>query len=150
MVYSTNIKRELLSNIKADTSPASDILASLVGSNIVGVNKEPQRFQELRELTPIEIIKQKKHELELKRHKSRIFNASTYYYKKHAPLMDPKENSILNSALLDRELAFQTEHFLKEYSVKEYITQKPMIVEYRGGELAKDLFSKKQTKIDWF
>jgi DNA polymerase II large subunit len=51
---------------------------------------------------------------------------------------------------LDRELAFQTEHFLKEYSVKEYITQKPMIVEYRGGELAKDLFSKKQTKIDWF
>ncbi|MGQ9722390.1 MAG: hypothetical protein ACUVXA_13825 [Candidatus Jordarchaeum sp.] len=152
IVYSTNIKREIISNIKSEKSPSSDILASVIGSNLVGVNRELPR--------PITypLSKEERRE-ELRKHKARVFDPSTYYYlkveasnynvKKRNQLMDPKYNTLFNSKLLDDELIAQTDYFLKEMNIMKYSTQKSMIKEYKAGELKKDLFRGEAKITEW-
>jgi hypothetical protein len=154
IIFSTNIKREILSNPRIKETPASDILASLIGSNIIGVNREPLR--------PIGKILSEKERSELKKHKARVFDGPTYYYLKVVEtsnydvdtrnrLMNPRYNILFNSRLIDEELASQTEYFLKTGDIEGYVTQKRMIKEYRGGELIRALFPSKEERItDWF
>ncbi|NCN65605.1 MAG: hypothetical protein GW779_06145 [Candidatus Altiarchaeum hamiconexum] len=152
ITFSTNIKREIISNPKSDKTPSSDIIASIIGSNLVGVNREPPR--------PIGTPLSKEELVELRKHKARVFDASTYYYSKvdtssydaktRNLLMIPKRNILFNSKLLDEELVVQTEYFLKEMSIEKYITKKPMISEYKGGELKKVLFPKEIKITEWF
>jgi hypothetical protein len=152
IVYSTNIKREIISNIKSEKSPSSDILASLIGSNLIGVNREPPRPT----IPPLS----REERVELKKHKARIFDPSIYYYlkveasnydiKKRNQLMNERYNSLFNSKLLDDEFISQTEYFLKESSIKRYITKKSMIKDYKKGRLIKDLFQKEAKITDWF
>jgi len=152
ITFSTNIKREIISNPKSDKTPSSDIIASIIGSNLVGVNREPPR--------PIGTPLSKEELVELRKHKARVFDASTYYYSKvdtssydaktRNSLMIPKRNILFNSKLLDEELVVQTEYFLKEMSIEKYITKKPMISEYKGGELKKVLFPKEIKITEWF
>lgn len=152
IIYSTNIKREIISNIKTEKSPSSDILASIIGSNLVGVNREPPR--------PISVLLSKEDPKELWRHKARVFDSTTYYYlkveasnydtEKRVQLMDQKYNTIFNSKLLDDELLSQTNHFLEETTIMNYVTEKTMIKEYKKGELIKDLFQKEAKITEWF
>jgi hypothetical protein len=152
IVHSTNIKREIISNLKSEKSPSSDILASVIGSNLIGVNREPPR----RISTPLS----KEEVAELRKHKARVFDPSTYYYwkvesssydaEKRRQLMNLRYNILFNSKLIDEELISQKEYFLKERTIKEYISQKPMIKEYKKGELIKDLFQKEAKITDWF
>ena len=44
LAFFTNIKREIISKRKSDLSPASDILGTVYGANIVGVDKDPPRM----------------------------------------------------------------------------------------------------------
>ena len=155
IIYVTNIKREIISNIKDDRTPASDILTSLLGSNIIGINREPpKRLKE-----PIG-----RGELEkLREHKARLFDPNTYYYCKLKILnyLDEETkrklksnkgyNTLVNMNLTDRELKKQTELFLQNFSLKNYIAQKRMIKEYKDGKLIEYLFKRKIKPItDWF
>ncbi|RLI78732.1 hypothetical protein DRP05_06205 [Archaeoglobales archaeon] len=147
VVYTTNIKREIISNIKREKSPASDVLASLIGSNLIGTNREPQRPTG----PPLSA-----EELErLKKHKARLFDPKSYYYyridvmKVQEPqiLMKKEYNAIVNSILLDNEFISQNNHFLENMTVKDYVVEKEMIKEYKNGELLKDLFVKNLLKF---
>ena len=149
-VQATNIKREIISNLKSEKTPASDVLISLTGSNLVGVNREPPR--------PIGITLSNEERKELRKHKARV-DPSTYYYTKVAKynshaydlLMRQSYNILFNSQLLDTEFKIQTEHLLETGELEEYITKKQMIKEYKRGELGKVLFHKKVKKItEWF
>lgn len=153
VVYSTNIKREIISNIKSERSPASDVLTSLTGSNLVGINREPQRPIEPPPVSSEEELQ------ELKKHKARLFDPSSYYYLRGdmveediaVKLLDKNHNVLLNSRLLDEEFKSQTNHFLENMALKDYILTKPMVREYKEGKLIEDLFPTRTPKItEWF
>lgn len=135
--YFTNIKREITSNTKDDHSPASDVLASIAGANIIGVNREPGR--PIGKPVPAE-------------HKARLFNAASYYYIKTGNL-NKFANVTLNSTRLDQEFANQTEGFLKENSIVPVIKDKSMLVNYKGGKILKQLTNRdnsSSTLDEWF
>jgi len=152
VVFTTNIKREIISNIRSERTPASDVLAPLVGSNLVGVNKEPPKpfAEEIGEIKGED----------LRKHKARVFDSSTYYYLKldvtnynvemRERLLDFEYNIFFNLKLIDQEFSVQAETFLKEGNVEEYITKKQMIKEYRDGELGKTLFRQEERISEWF
>jgi len=155
ILYSTNIKREIISNPKSIKSPSSDVLASLMGANLIGVNKEPQR--------PMNVSLSREELQEIKKHKARVFDPESYYYWKldSSPyekstielLKNVKYNILFNSKLLNDEFKAQTESFLKDLSVKDYISNKNMIKEYKEGELINLLFQKRYKKVeitDWY
>jgi len=153
IVFATNVKREIISNIREEFSPSSDILLSLLGANIIGVNREPQRI--------INAPPPTKQELKnLRIHKARIFLSDKYYYQKiiysnidknlQKSLMIPRNNIIFNSKLLDDEFKKQADHFLNNSKIQDYIINKPMIKEYKRGALMKDLFEPQQKMSDWF
>jgi len=156
VVIATNIRREIISNIKKDYTPASDALASLIGANIIGVNREPLR--------PVEgqlvIERSKLHE-----HKARIFDHKNYYYFKAiiANWLDPeirfkvlddvKTNVAFNTRLVDEEFCRQAGSLLKDGSVKDHIYSKQMLQEYKQGLLLKALLNIERgtSKItEWF
>jgi hypothetical protein len=152
VIFTTNIKREIISNIRSERTPASDVLAPLVGSNLVGVNREPPRpFAE-----EIEEVKGE----ELRKHKARVFDPSTYYYLKldatnynaemRRRLLDPGYNIFFNSKLVDQEFSTLAEAFLKEGDIERYVTGKQMMREYRKGELGKALFRQVEKISEWF
>ena len=152
VVFATNIKREIISNIKSEKAPASDALATLIGSNLVGVNREPQRPPH-QETASIKVE-------ELRAHKARVFEPSTYYYLKpeassfdeemRKRLFDPAYNTLLNSKLLDREFHFQAKIFLEEGDIEKYIAEKQMIREYKSGEFGEVLFRRERKLVEWY
>lgn len=169
ITYSTNIKREIISNPMEDRSPSSDVLAPVIGANLVGVNREPNRpFNRIDANLPLEEQRrlkeeQKKKSIEMKIHKARIFNPDSYYYFKvkssnldeiqRKKLMVSNRNIFVNSRLLDSEFNSQTEYFFGKgkHTIKNYIVDKPMIQQYHGGDLVDTLFKKEtRTTMDWY
>jgi len=168
VVYCTNVKREIISNPIVGESPSSDVLTSVIGANLIGVNREPRRFGEPTDKTlPVEEQQklkdeQKKKTLELKQHKARIFNPTSYYYRKvtemelgttdYTNFMNEKYNILHNALFLDFEFKSQTEYFLENgnHSIEKYITDKPMIKQYLKGELVKTLFNVETKVTEWF
>lgn len=158
IIHSTNIRREIISNIKNFQSPASDILTSLSGANFIGVNREPA-FPPENPLPYEELMR-------IREHKARIFENETYYYKKiinpdnHTNLnlkhlLNPNNNALYNANLLNREFTKQSNEFLEKQSIKEYICNKKMISEYKEGDLVNTLFfdksiGKQKTLDPWF
>jgi len=154
LLYFTNIKREIISHVKDEITPASDILSSLVGGNIIGINREPMRI-------PDEKVFSKK---ELKLHKARIFDRDSYYYikltsknlklsEKTILLNDPKYNIMFNNVLLQKEIFSQCNEFLENYKIKPYVSRKAMLNEHpKGKSLFQKIFKiKKLEKISkWF
>lgn len=145
VVYSTNIRREITSNKKMNCSPSSDVLTTISGANIIGVNREPSFGGNRLPLTEEEKMK-------IRVHKARIFDPDTYYYIKSdvsqmqsvdPRIFDPKRNMLMNANLLNFEFQNQTNHFLDSGTIQEYISQKSMLNEYKGGTLKKGLFQKK-------
>ena len=115
--YYTNIKREIISNVKEDQTPASDVLASVLGANMIGINREPPRIITSK-ITP-EIVK----------HKNRLLNTNTYYYEKTTDTQfSNKEIAITHNAVrLDNEFESQTSEFLKELTVSTLLQKKLML-----------------------
>ncbi|MBI2545592.1 hypothetical protein HYV81_00230 [Candidatus Woesearchaeota archaeon] len=126
ITYFTNIKREILSNIKDLDSPASDILATVIGANITGVNREPLRFFE----SGVEVPDPN----EIWKHKARNFDKDSYYYvKKKGPVEKKNENFTNNSIVLNEELSNQSEYFSKKLEIRNYLLKKRMLNEYQNG-----------------
>ena len=142
VVIATNIRREIVSNVKTDYTPASDVLAPLIGANIVGVNREPMRPIEGRAITEKD---------KLLEHKARVFDPNTYYYIKAtiSQHLDPEikskiltskgTNTAINTKLLDGEFERQSKVVLESRNIKEYISNKRMLHEYKHGTLLKAL-----------
>jgi len=142
VIIATNIRREIISNVKREYTPASDVLTSLTGANIIGVNREPIR--------PIEgkIVVEKDKLLE---HKARVFDYNTYYYfkvsmiqwlKKETKLQilrDKRTNIAINTRLVDDEFNRQSKVLLNNGSIKDYVRNKKMLKEYKQGSLIKAL-----------
>jgi len=69
------MRREIISNSKDVESPSSDVLTSIIGSNLVGVNRERPAPP------PNDAPKLSNEErLELWKHKARVFVPESYYY----------------------------------------------------------------------
>ena len=142
----------MISNKFDNESHSSDVLASIIGSNLIGVNRDPPR-------RPNHALSQEER-AELRLHKARVFNSDTYYYSKiKAPnyeksqqisLMNPNYNKLFNSQLLDYEFKNQTQYFLKNDNIEGYIINKKMIKNYKEGELKKDLFHREVKISKWF
>ncbi len=131
IAYFTNIKREIKSNVKEDNSPASDVLGTLFGANIVGVDRDPPRlFPNGQKVQPIAFA-----------HKARLFDDSTYYYKKtqQADLLTRPVNITTNSLRLDKEFVSQRENFLKDLELQKYLKTKEMLKTYRDGKILSEL-----------
>ena len=153
IIYSTNIRREITSNKEKDFSPTSDVLTSLNGSNIIGTNREPKRGG------GVALTKEEREDLKI--HKSRVFDSDSYYYiktntlnydhEKSSKLLNPSYNILYNTKLINDEFLNQKDEFLKNYNIKEYISNKQMITEYKDGSLKRALFEKgKQKPLDDF
>ena len=154
LLYFTNIKREIISHVKDEITPASDVLSSLVGGNIVGINREP-----------IRILDEKAYSKEeLKLHKARVLDIKKYYYikliskkvrikNKNELLSDQKYTTTLNNFLLHKEIKLQCDNFLKDNKIKNYISTKSMLRQHpKGISLYQKIFKiKKLDKITkWF
>ena len=122
--YFTNIKREILSNVKSENTSSSDILSSIGGASIIGINREPQKFNPNAKTEKVD-------PKEIWRHKARFFDSNTYYYKKFEEnKVEPKSINITNNSnRIKEELKKQTEVFLTNFKMKDYIIKKPMISE---------------------
>ena len=151
VVYVTNVRREIISNFRDPKSPASDVLASLIGANIIGTNREPPKPQDL---------KTKIDRKELLRHKARLLDPQSYYYFKVIDyVVDEQQklnflkkdiNTIENAKRLDKEFKSQTEFFLENNSIKEYVSGKSMLKEHKNGELLTALFPPDVSLSEWY
>lgn len=132
LVLVTNVKREIISNIKDNRSPASDILSTLCGANIVGVDREPQKA-----FTKKDNSEEQKKALE---HKARVFDENTYYYNisKTSKLNKPL-NVTSNSIKLIQEFDKQKQHFLEKLEIENYLKSKEMINKYNNGKIIRSL-----------
>lgn len=141
LLFLTNLRREIVSHMKDDNSPASDVLGTLCGANLVGINKEPMR--------PVK--KTNKTTETVREHKARIFDSSTYYYKKlGATGMTREANVTKNALLLAGEFNKQREYFLKERDIKDYIQTKKMLQEHENGRFLSQLFPSKTKQLTLF
>jgi len=153
VIYATNVRREIVSNYKDPKSPASDVLTSLVGVDILGSNREPQRPMEPKDKAPID-------EKELLKHKARLLDRRSYYYFKVTELLKEdrlKEiylrkafNVLENTKRIDEEFRDQSEFLLENGSVKDYITAKQMLREYKNGELLSSLLLPEVDLSGWY
>lgn len=137
----TNIKREIISNNKNSESPASNILSSVAGGNIIGVDKEPQRP-----------ISKKIGFKEVIEHKARLFDSSSYYYIKTDidKFQDKRHNVLENSHRLYSEFKAQENAFLKEFDIGAFLKTKKMLTDYKKGTLLKSLMKDSQQNFsDW-
>ncbi len=153
VVYATNIRREIISNLADPKSPASDVLTSLIGANIIGTNREPPRPQETGKGKEID-------RKELLKHKARILDPQTYYYfkvldyiedeKTRSILLRKDVNTIENAKRLDLEFGSQAHFFLDNGTIKDYVSSKPMLNEYKSGELLSTLFPREVSLSEWY
>ncbi len=144
--YFTNIKREILSNSYEPTSVASDALCAVAGANLIGVNREPRRYQpttlyqaagkqdfRVRMPTPVSPS-----------HKARIFDRDTYYYVKTNNVdLFPKNRYVpLNAAKLNAEFGTQSEYFLQNQNIDTLLNKKIVFKDEKAGNTLKELTSK--------
>ncbi len=157
VLYMTNIKREILAHPKDPHSPSSDVLAAVMGANIIGVNRAPQVMFPKGAIPPPSPPPG-----EMLAHKARLLDPSSYYYtrldalemdeERRRRLYNKNENILSNTVLLNRELREQTKRFLEELSIKPYVSSKPMVRDFRDGMLMDHLFTEesKASSSDWF
>jgi hypothetical protein len=132
--YFTNVRREITSNAKLERSPASDVLCALAGANIVGVDREPPRYNPDGPSVPPPPPE----------HKARLLDVESYYYKKSRNQnMHPKERYVTHNALeISKELKRQSDEFMKHHALNTFLGKKDMLTQYRDGTILKDLLSR--------
>ena len=130
ITYYTNIKREVSSHEKIDDSPASDVLASIAGANIIGVNREPRRKPGLGGM------------LISLENKNRVLDNTTYYYQKvtDRKLQDRSECTLINSVILAKEFQAQRDKLFETHDIGEYISKKKMLKD--NPQLLRELIQK--------
>jgi len=108
--YYTNINKIISDVPEEENNPASDVLASIAGANIIGVNRKPQKNIRTIPGRPPYIYVPKPPE-----HRFRIFNKDSYYYVKSKTKIHQIDeiNRDINAINLDREFNSQTNHFQK-------------------------------------
>lgn len=141
MLYGSNIRREISPHKVDSASAASDVLATPLGFDIVGVNKDTQRkwMGNIQGYTPppIEVTIQ---------HKGRLFDNTTYEYVKYTDYANTKEvltrygisfldlnrrpkffSTFANSFELNKE--FERQKYAMQYdnSLMNYLNQKKSI-----------------------
>jgi hypothetical protein len=128
------MKREITSNPKETTSPASDVLSSVAGANIIGVNREPRR--NLKDV--------KTEDLPPPQHKARLLDASTYYYVQTSnDALFSKFKYVPHNALrLQREFDAQSAHFDIHKSLDTLLDKKDMLTKFNDGAILKSLTAK--------
>jgi len=143
--YFTNLKREIRINAKDNLSEASDVLSSLTGASLIGVNREsgykpsptptpePNQSPIYEELDPVP-----------PNYKSRLLDISSYYYVKTSdPNFIEKRNYVPANALrINSEFGNQTDHFFAELSMRDYLREKRMLTSYHDGGLLRELISR--------
>jgi hypothetical protein len=136
--YYTNINKIISENPAEENNPASDILTSITGANIIGVNRKPQRNIKITPGSPPIIPKPPEHRF-------RIFNKDSYYYVKSKNKIQQIDevNREINAITLDQEFDNQTRHFTKNYEIETYLSQKEMLKTFQDGALLKRLTKKK-------
>jgi hypothetical protein len=143
--YFTNIRREVLSNSNELTSVASDALSAVAGANLVGVNREPPKYQ------PKNNNKSGKEDETIRvpkevdpSHKARIFSRETYYYVKTTDerLFSPRKYVSLNAAKLNAEFSAQSEYFLENQNIDTLLNTKIVFKDEKAGNILKELTSK--------
>lgn len=143
--YFTNVRREKLSNSNEPTSVASDALCAIAGANLIGVNREPQRYytppesasasggtgkdSTLRVSTPIDPS-----------HKARIFDRETYYYVKTNNVgLFPKNKYVpINAAKLNAEFGTQSEYFLQNQNIDTLLNKKIVFKDEKAGNILRN------------
>lgn len=136
--YFTNMRREIISNSKDPLSPASDVLSSIAGANIVGVNREPRRnVKDVKDLPPPE-------------HKARLLDSHSYYYvqTENAKLFRKDKYVPHNALRLQMEFDNQSRYFSKNLSLDKLLEKKEMLTKYKSGAILKELTSKSSDRID--
>lgn len=147
--YFTNIRREKLSNSNEAKSVASDVLCSIAGANLIGVNREPQRYFTTESESASENTAKKDFTTRTSRpvdpsHKARIFDRETYYYVKTAdPGLFLKNKYVpVNAAKLNAEFMTQSEYFLQNQNIDTLLNKKSMFKDQKAGNMLKELTSK--------
>jgi hypothetical protein len=144
--YFTNVKREILANYNEPTSVASDALCAIAGANLVGVNREPQRYQ-----PPLTSVSVGKQDFTIRMptsidpsHKARIFDRETYYYvKTHNADLFPKNRYVpVNAARLNAEFGTQSEYFMQHHNIDTLLDKKIVFKDEKAGNMLKELTSK--------
>lgn len=141
----TNVKREIISNPESNESPASDILCSIAGANIIGTNREPRRAPPEAAILPAAALE----------HKARRFDEKSYFYlkTKDPNYSDKIKYTCHNAAKLDKELENQSEFFLTNNNLDKLLENKKMLNSYRDGLILRELNSKSSDSVpisDWF
>jgi hypothetical protein len=148
ITYFTNIKREILSNSNESTSVASDALSAIAGANLIGVNREPQKYipKPPNSEAGKEIIRVPQ-EVD-QSHKARIFNRETYYYVKtiDRDLFSSRKYVPVNAAKLNAEFCTQSEFFLENHNVDILLNTKKMFKDEKAGNILGKLTSKQPDK----
>ena len=147
--YFTNIKREILSNSNEPTSVASDALSAIAGANLIGINREPQKYHPK---PPSEPGKEKEvirvpQEVD-ESHKARIFSRETYYYVKTSDraLFPPRSYVPVNAAKLNAEFSSQSEYFLENQKIDTLLNTKKMFADEKARNILEKLTSKQPEK----
>jgi hypothetical protein len=141
----TNVKREIISNPESNDSPASDILCSIAGANILGTNREPRRAAPEAAM-PLAAATE---------HKTRRFDEKSYFYTKTRDrnYSGKVRYTTYNAVKLDRELENQSEFFLNNNNLDKLLENKKMLNSFRDGLILRELNSKALNPVsisDWF
>lgn len=150
VLYGTNIQRELSPHKSDSASAASDILATPMGLDFVGVNREPQHG-------PMNIKYIPPPKEEIAPHKGRFFNSNTYEYIKYtdypdSDLMMKKYNieaySLIKNPKLfsnfansfELNLEFERQKYAMQYDncLKDYLSEKRSITSNTLESFEKD------------
>jgi len=154
--FTTNVKREITTNKYKEENPSSDIFTALCGGNFIGVNQA--RINPNPPPIPVGLDALQ----ELWEHTARIFHPGTYYYIRRnlagiddatkERLLNEQYRGLFNITQLDFEIQNQTNRFLSEFDIEEYVCNKKMVSTYSEGILRKQIFYKKyegiQTRLD--
>lgn len=146
VIYITNIRREISSNQQRYENPSSDVLSTFCGGNLIGINYDPRKAT-----NPWSPPINPEALQALWEYRARVFNPDTYFYINRnlsgvdeitsSLLLNKKYNVLYNSKQLEFELNNQTNQFLLEFDIEDYISSKRMISNDKN--LKKSIFYKK-------
>ncbi len=140
--YFTNVCRELDLNYKRDYSAASDVLNTIAGANIVGIDEDRNAFGETFTYVDKPDIP--------KDYKAREFFPHSYYYVRttNKDLMSRAAYTSHNAGRLAREFETQKGYFEDEGTVVNLLSKKEMLNKYENGLMMKELREKIPTDFD--
>jgi hypothetical protein len=134
IIYTSNMRRSISENSKNPKSQSSDPISSVLGSNIIGGNRNPpvyippDKTPANGERIPAD---------QLPDYKASIFDRDSYYYINSSISHESTEikellkykhhNTLINSIRINDEFRVQTDKFLENYDLKGHISEKTML-----------------------